>query len=530
MTNPGLRRFHLLAAALVGVSVFAARARAEEPIKAAEPRMLREPAQITNVVDAFDGEDNFDLNLSLGFQQTWRRGHIQRETHSTLDQLSSGGYTAGNLKVANYRETTSRLNTRADIGVYKDIALVVRLPIILSHDRKLEDFDGSSDLQSIILQGAPGEQLFRLPFESPTRSGIEYLAVGADFGLFNQARDWTKPTWIVGFEGRFTVSEPMHACRGDLRALNQGTGLGGEQQRCAYRSDVDRDGRSDESQFEESVPGGTTQTEGTNFSGGRSGPGVSRGTTALQLHTYISKRIRYIEPYGGLETLFEFQNSNSEFGSTDLKGAIVNHPPLRGSMIAGIAVIPWEVRDKFQRIELDFRAKGTYVSEGRDYSPLFDALGSSDAPSLRRPNYSSFRANDSNDPDAPGSVVDTQSEKVYFSGITDVQAYGMYTLSAQFTFQAGQYVKFNLGGAFTVEQGRILTFDQPCNPDFDGDVGRAGPCRSRRRDSGDAGEGEFSATGLPNPDYRPSINVPGRRFRLDDATAFDAWLNATVMF
>jgi hypothetical protein len=130
--------------------------------------------------------------------------------------------------------------------------------------------------------------------------------------------------------------------------------------------------------------------------------------------------------------------------------------------------------------------------------------------------------------DSEESIVNPSSQKVYFSGLTDVQAHGVYTVSAQFTFQAGENVKFNLGGAFTAEQGHILTFDQPCNPGFKKEVGRSGPCRSRNSDP--AATSEFSATGIPNPNYRPAINVPGRRFRLDDATTLDAWLNATVMF
>ena len=100
--------------------------------------------------------------------------------------------------------------------------------------------------------------------------------------------------------------------------------------------------------------------------------------------------MKYIEPYGGFEALFEFQNESSDYGISDLQGSLVNHPPFQGSLIGGLAVFPWEVRDQFQRIELDFRFRGTYRSEGRDYSPLFDALGSSDAPSLRRPNFASF--------------------------------------------------------------------------------------------------------------------------------------------
>jgi hypothetical protein len=239
----------------------------------------------------------------------------------------------------------------------------------------------------------------------------------------------------------------------------------------------------------------------------------------------MSKRIKYIEPYGGFEALFEFQNESSDYGISDLQGSLVNHPPFQGSLIGGLAVFPWEVRDAFQRIELDFRFRGTYRSEGRDYSPLFDALGSSDAPSMRRPNFATFQAG-TDDPNHYPSVVNPASQKVYMTGITDVQQYGIYTFSTQFTFQAGEYVKFNLGGAFTAEQGHIITFDQPCNPDFKNEIGTAGPCRSGQP----GGSTPPTPTGIPNPNYRPVIDAPGRRFRLDDATAWDAWVNAIVMF
>ena len=195
----------------------------------------------------------------------------------------------------------------------------------------------------------------------------------------NQWRDSSKPTWVIGLEGRFQVSEPMRACNDNGR----GTNLPGQQQKCADPSDIDRDGQGEEADYRTDVAGRPVNLEGV-FNGGRQA-GVSRGTTALQLHTYLSKRIKYIEPYGGFEALFEFQNESSDYGATDLKGSLVNHPPLRGTMLLGTTVIPYEVRDKFQRLYFDFRFTGTYVSEGRDYSELFDALGSSDANSLALP-------------------------------------------------------------------------------------------------------------------------------------------------
>ncbi len=472
-----------------------------------EPDVLREPAEVVAVVDAFDGQDVFDAHLTLGLEQSWKWSTITRETHVSEAEFSSGAFTASNLNVAQYTEATTRLQTRADIGLYKDVAVFVRMPVILSNDRKLEGVEGSEDSQSVALQGFPGESLFRLPFDSPTRSGIEYLAAGLEFNLMNQWRDPSKPTWKWAFEGRFSVSEPMHACNDSLPVSSDGS----EQIKCANPGDLNRNGVSGESGL-----------EADGFSGGRD-PGVSRGTSGLAFQTYMSKRIKYIEPYAGIGGLFEFQNSDSDFGLTNVEGALVNHPPFQGTLTLGLAVMPWEALEKFQKVELDFRFAGTYRSEGRDYSELFDALGSSGATSMREPRFESYEANTGpNAIDVP-SVVDEQSAKIYMTGITDVQAYGIYRLSAQATWLTGEYFKVNGGLGYSYVQGHLITYDQPCNPDIKGDLGRAGPCRN-------VSGRTFSATGIPNANYREVINTPGRRFRVNASSEFDLWLNATVMF
>jgi len=497
------------------------RARADEPRKSNEPRALREPAEVVQVADAFDNDndDVFDLNLSLGYESTWASSVIRREGSIAQAGLGGGGFVQSNLNVAQYKQTTSRLLTRADIGLYKDVALVFRVPIILSDDRELSGVDGSEKQQSVTLAGGPGEQLFSLPFKSPTRSGIEYLAVGVDAALMNQMRNSARPTWVIGIEGRFNVSEPMHACNANGGGLNQASG----QAQCAYPSDLDRNGISGEYPNPDAGP-----LEG-NFRGSRS-PGVSRGTTAFEAHTYLSRRLKYIEPYGGFRALVEFQNNASDYGSPDLKGVLANHPPLRGTLLFGMNVIPWEIREQFQRITLDFRFTGTYISEGRDYSELFDALGSSDAPSLRVPNYAEYKQNPNCTANAPcnqaPSVVNPQSEKVYVTGITDVQAHGSYRLSSEFTWQAGEYIKFHVGGGYTIVQSHYITFDQSCNPDFASDSGKAGPCRT----GGATASSAATVSGTPNPNYRRVVDDPGSRFKADDSHAIDAWVNATVMF
>src|SRR6478752_6711299 len=495
---------------------------AEEPRKVSEPSVLREPSEVVQVVDAFDDDDLFDLHLSLGYQSTWKSAKILRESSLSDAGFSDGGYSRANLNVAQYSQRISRLNTRADIGIYKDVALIIRMPIILSDDRELKGVAGSENNQAFSLAGAPGEQLFQVPFKSPTRSGIEYLAVGIDASPMNQARDSTKPTWLIGIEGRFDVSEPMHACNTNHTALNSNSNLtpgAASAVECAHYSDINRNGQGGQYPAAD-VEGGSLEG---NFNGGRK-PGVSRGVTAIEAHTIISRRVKYIEPYGGFRALLEFQNSGSDYGATDLQGSLVNHPPLRGTMLVGMNVIPYEIREAYQRLAFDFRFTGTYVSEGRDYSELFDALGTSDAATLRYPNFAEYQ----DDSSMPGrSIVNPNSQKVYFTGLTDVQQHGVYTLSTSVNWQVGEFVKFNVGAAYTLTQAHLITYDQACNPDFSQDLAKAGPCKATKSDGTTSTE---VPSGIPNPNYRKSINDPGHRFKVSGSSDFDAWINATVMF
>lgn len=505
--NPWLRGVGALA--LFAFSLAPRLAHADEPVKGKEFRTLSEPGEVTNVIDAFDDDDPFDLSFTLGYQYSSKTARITRETYindAANPGFSTGGFIADTMNVARYSETTSRLNTRVDFGVYKDIALFLRMPIVLSNDRQLDDLDGSIRQQDVILQGAPGERLFTMPFKSPQRSGIEYLAVGIDVGIMNQWRDPSKPTWIIGFESRFSVSEPMHAC-------NENPSAG--QVRCAHPADIDRNGQSGGA-----VVDGIGSLEGHGFSGERK-PGISRGTTTLVGHTMLSKRIKYVEPYGGFRTLVELPNSSSDFAFGDTSASIVNLPPIEGQVILGMQVIPYENREEFQRVTVDFRVQTAYRSEGRDYSELFDALGSSAVPSLRNPIWASYHAQDGQ------SVVNPSSQKVYFTGLTNVQAHGKVGLSASVTWQAAEYIKFQLGAGYTHVQGHLITAEQPCNPSLANDPGAAGPCKTTAEIGN---QRRVTVTGAPNPNFRQPIDTTGRRFKVDDINLWDGWLNAVVMF
>jgi hypothetical protein len=445
---------------------------------------MQETGENTTVIDAFDKDDPFDANLILAFRQSWKNASIRRETALNQPGLSTGNFVPATENVASYSRSTSILELGADIGIFRDLALSFRLPLVLSDSQELTDLDGSSKNPQR-LQTPNGDQLFTVPFKSPTRSGIDYLQFGLDYAILNQARDDTKPTWVIGVETRVSVGERLHACNANP------------------------------------PPGTQSCPDPANPLLGRD-PGISRGMTTLAARTVFSRRFGYVEPYSAFRFSFDFPQSNSDYGATnDVRGTLESHPPAIGTIMMGLEVFPWENKESFQRLVLDFRLRGEYHSPGREYSELFDALGSSQAHALRDPNPGAYKAG----PDGFTSVKDTSVPDVYFSGITDQQAYGSVGMHTAVTWQAAKYVKFVAGFGLMYSQPHLITAADACNPDLKGDAGQSGPCRV-----GGASSAGGTQTGIPNPNHRPVIDLPGRRFSVDDTTVFDLLLSGVVMF
>ncbi len=483
---------------------------------------MLEPGDVTDVIDAFDDDngDPFDIQVTLGFEYLSKRARIMRESAIYAPGLTTGGYTSKLLEVGKYVETTSRLTPRLDIGLYKDLAIYTRIPIVLSNSRRIDEPDLAEGDVAAVIGGAPGETLFTLPFEAPDRSGVEYVAVGLDLAIFNQARDRTKPTWVFGAEARISAGEPMHACN-----VNPASG----EVECAHEGDINRNGSQETDPADD--PAGLPNLfdeDGRPLESDaieERSAGITRGTIGLEIHTVMSKRLKYIEPYGGFNALFEFQQGESGLDMANADGVLVNHPPIVGTVLVGMMIHPWENREKFGRLTFDMRFEGEYHSEGRDYGELFDALGSSNAPSLRHPKWERYEHACPDDDNCEiKSVVDQGSAKNYFTGMAVIEPYGSYRASTSVTWRAAEYVKLNFGLGLRFDQAHGISHDQPCNPDFQEDVYESGPCHS------ELGGGTISATGVPNPAYRPSINAIGRRFSVDESITYEIFANGIVMF
>ncbi|HEY8042443.1 MAG TPA: hypothetical protein VIF15_21725, partial [Polyangiaceae bacterium] len=81
---------------------------------------------------------------------------------------------------------------------------------------------------------------------------------------------------------------------------------------------------------------------------------------------------------------------------------------------------------------------------------------------------------------------------------------------------------FTVGSAFTYAQSHLVTAADTCNPNITADQNNAGPCVNK------AGGGQVQ--GVPNPDHRDVIDLPGHRFSIDDTTIVDLYVMGVVMF
>lgn len=311
-------------------------ARAESSAPGAKPPryLLAQPTGYTNVLDAFDGADLPDLSVTLGFRRTHSLLDIARETTEEGRQIA-GMY----RPVARSEQLTHALSLELAAGVYRDLMVFVRLPLVLSDKRSLsqpqdadprasrfEPADASGELGP-----AQSTSLFGHNERSATRSGVPGLDLGVAWGITNQYRTAYLPTWVVVLESRIGLGEVLHPClaNSDCKA------------------------------------------------------GVNRGTVLVSLDSRWSYRYGWFEPYLGLRYALEWATGASgRFRPSGLPDDVDTSLPKVTELTLGAALMLWEDRARFQRIAFELRGQAAHVSAGRDYSPLFDVLGASGSKQL----------------------------------------------------------------------------------------------------------------------------------------------------
>ncbi|HEX2676844.1 MAG TPA: hypothetical protein VHM19_09395, partial [Polyangiales bacterium] len=108
--------------------------------------LLAEPIGYTNVADAFEEGDPLDVDVSLGYEHSESSSSIEREI---VDYESSDGRSSRNfVQVARHSRSSNGLALQLDIGVYHDVMLIVRLPVVLGEDQELRPLPGQACTES----------------------------------------------------------------------------------------------------------------------------------------------------------------------------------------------------------------------------------------------------------------------------------------------------------------------------------------------------------------------------------------------
>jgi hypothetical protein len=422
--------------------------------------------EFTDVIDAFDMEygDPFDLNLRVGYERVFKKGLIRRENFGGVPHdWDYFAYT----DMFEFEQTTHILNLDLDIGLFRDLALRLRIPLILNDTRELK---AHKDMPG---DWGDGNQLFALPFKSPERSGLDYIAVGLWWGILAQERDDTKPDWTLFAEGRFTVGDKLEAACSTV---------GGDDCR-----DLQYDSGH--------VPGEDYPTKG----------GISRGVNELAFGMRLSRRYGWIDPFFGIEALLGWPQEGTAYQiDGNAVGQINDMPPIVGTLDFGLEFIPWDVPELHRKLSIGLGGGARYHSEGREYTPLFDALGVS--PYFRQQDFVDFNGNGVNDGGGEHTAV---ADTRLWTGMTDVENYASFYGSLFVMIQPAKYVKIKLGTGLGHETEHFITKTDQCPADqMTGD----GTCA------------------VYNYGHRPELDTPGMRFRAEQTLLWVFFADLTAQF
>ena len=461
-------------------------------------------AEVTELTSAFQKNDPFDAHLSVGYGYRLSRGALKREHAGDANQRSMGI-----VKEGRFSQVEHILNLRAEFGIWHDLQIHVALPITLSNARTLSFAQNSGDdcknpgptgrvtdqcvtpanstlvkdgfLDRTALEGnnyrvtdwgsaspPPGGLLL------PNRAGVDQLHVGISWAPVSQRRDSTKPTMVLGFEARFAVGSAMRYNPKDDPATS---------------SDDPLDERA------------------------RTNTSVGRGIHQLHWSVVVSRRFnRWVDPWFGMNYMLPIAASNSLFSQTMFDGTGQERAGPRhvGSFEAGMEIIPWEVKKERKKLSIEFRFKLTAFFEGRGYSPMWEVFANSPrmiGACIKDPNNTSSTLLWDN-----GQYCQNANQTLPFPGITQIENYMNMGARMAVNFYFTKYFLGQLGVGLSHDTDHYITY---------ADAGRS---------LNPNGRIDLNDPRQVNPLYRPIVDAPGRRFRVEESTIFDFFINLTGQF
>ena len=442
-------------------------------------------AEITDVASSFDDDNPFDFRFRLSYQHDEKRAAIKRE-----------GQGPGQDDIVLYKDllyarTRDSLGLRAEVGLFKDLAIHIELPVIFKdqadyrYDQSLGsgcvypgqagtvscvNADNSTTVRDGLVPrngwdagaakpGAPAglPDGSAVAFRGLARGGsgltaFDTLNLGLTWAPLSQRRDDTKPTWVVAFESQISFGQVAKYDRNEP-------------------ADAQR--------------------------------GVSEGLHRLLFRTAISKRFRYVDPFMGFWYMLPLARGDSLY--IDYGPSQKNRDPQQmAGTVFGLEGIPWERADKQYKVAISLRGHIEGRFTGRGYSEAWELLASSPALAC----------------DAtwnPACNLNNKYKGQPFTGLTTIENHAILGIDFGIYAQLSKWARVSVGLDYTHDQGHVITAD---------DVGRS------YKDAGctEPGSGRVEKPCEYNPAHRQIVNQVGRRYRVDAVDLFRFNLAAQMMF
>ncbi|HNN53423.1 MAG TPA: hypothetical protein PKO07_20500 [Pseudomonadota bacterium] len=545
--------------------------------------LTAQAAEPTDVASSFEFENKkpFGFRAGATYNYTYKTASIGRESLPLLQSPTTRNYLLtkyGGTELARtervpdllYTQKRQTLMAELAIGVFRDLEIGVRLPIVLRDERSynldpnagwnncpapVSDSSGGGSgwdcvayASSTYLDGIypiePADLRGSTIFAPPVRGATGLKSTGLDgFDTINlwlqgapvsQKRDPSKPTWVIGVEYQLSIGNVM-----------------GYDNTRAYLG-------YDETASPSAASQALVSNANTSEKGWR---GVSDGLDRLVARTALSHKFKYVDPYFSLAYILPIARRSDTPWSVDYGFQQKRpSPQQQANMVFGFEATPWEQKAKGHRLALDFRGGLNFTFLGRGYSEAWELLASSNAlicddqtalpPAF---NYKDANAYDALPPEpgkasggtvtqgtfnpacrTPGATPTNTPHQGYrlpnaspyyqkpYTGITLIENYMTFTADAGVILELFRHMRLRLGFTYARTQGHLITTDDAGTTSYPSNVDRnnannrvitippaSNPvCNSNRVD--------LSCPMDWNPAYRAVINQPGRRYYVDD--------------
>ncbi len=426
-------------------------------------------AEVTDVIDAADGNDPFDFVGTVKYRRSLRRAKITREyncngSHKNADKELCGSGEEGRLmlvKELRYQRIVHEIVPEFRFGLWHDLELRIEMPITVSDNRRVR-FAGNGgdnskkpitpDNSTIApgeINGEDPEDLFAVPQEK-SRSGFGDMQFQLRFAPISRERDETRGEWELEFGYRAPTGETM---------------------------------------------------KGNNS-------GVGRGVHELSFGTAFSYRFSVMDPYFKLVGYIPIPASDTLFKDY---GASQDHigPAPRVDFDLGTEIVAFDRPKQGYKIFIDLGLGAGYQAKGRDYSELFDALASSASGKTQcdpkgvdgDKNCATYNAN-----------ADSSIKGEHIDGVTTVDEYMTFRGHLGFGALLAHHVQLGFDLSMAHETAHFITSS------------------SNGKDLDHSGLVEYDKPREQNPIYAPAIDAVGRRLRVEETTVFTAGANLSVLF